>query len=194
MNVNEPDLSSSLGDRFCRGDECVRNSDENISLIDTGRHECKSQCVGSAIHTDTVFRATEGRKLTLKVLNHRPANKPSGPESFLDHSQELLFELLMRRHKIKKRYSHRIGHATFSPRSQISGTLRDFQPQLRLQAHPWSPRCPPLQSRFRQPLYCSGLWIRNRSTPLCKSLSFQPSSRLPSAGRHQERLPADRCH
>src|SRR5208283_604883 len=136
MNVDKPDLRASLGDRFCCSYKCVRNSDQDVSLFHTCRHKCKSQRVGSAIHSDAVFHTAKGRKLTFKIFNHRSANKPSIAESLFDHCQEFRLELLMRGNKIQERYFHRVSHAAFSPRSQISETWRDSPPRLRSRVHP----------------------------------------------------------
>src|SRR5579862_305175 len=103
IDVHERDMRSHLGDGFGGCDKGVRYRDHDLIWLDVGRHECESQCIGSAVYADTVFGVAESGELPLKLFHHWTANKTRSRQGLFHYLQEFGLQFLMRRYQIKKR-------------------------------------------------------------------------------------------
>src|SRR6267154_1563466 len=75
VNVDEYNLRPNLRNRFGRGNEGVRNGDNDVVRSHTGSHEREAQRIRSTVYPNTIFRGTEFSEFTLKVFDHRSADK-----------------------------------------------------------------------------------------------------------------------
>src|SRR5216684_2174155 len=75
VNVDEYNLRPNLRNCFGRGNERMRNGDNDVVGSHTGSHEREAQRIRSTVYANTIFRGTEFGEFTLKIFDHRSADK-----------------------------------------------------------------------------------------------------------------------
>src|SRR5215469_8738068 len=158
VDINKFRNGACLRDSFSRGDEGVRNSKNSITRVDSGRHDCKAQCVRAAAYRYRMINVTKLSKRPFKLLYHWSTDEPSTPESPMEDTCELFFEFHVRGNKINERnvirHVVKDGHREL-PQSVLGNAALwpDFQQRSNSVEHLWLRRYQLRQSRSHQYLY-----------------------------------------
>ena len=102
VDIYEGEVRTGLGNRFGRRNKRVRHGNNDVSLLNTRRHEGKAQRIGAAVHADALLRVAKLRKLAFKFFEHRAANESCSVQRLLNDFEEFCSQLLMRGNQIKE--------------------------------------------------------------------------------------------
>jgi len=103
VDVNKIRLRSRLGYSFCSRNKRMGHRDNDIAGLDARCHQGKTDRVCAARDSDAVRRIAEARVVSLKFLNHRPANKTRCSQCLLKDRNQFVLELLVKADQIQKR-------------------------------------------------------------------------------------------
>ena len=96
-------VGAGLTDRLDRRDERVRHGDDGVAAADSRGHQREANRVGAVGDANAVLRAAVGRELALEGLDLRSADERGRAERLAERLHQLLLELAMRSHQVKKR-------------------------------------------------------------------------------------------
>jgi len=91
VDIDENRPRAGLGDGLRRGDERIRDRDDDGPLLEARRHESESHRVGAAGHAHTVPSTAELGEIALESFDHGAAYKRPGPQGCGENLAEFFF-------------------------------------------------------------------------------------------------------
>src|SRR5258706_9582289 len=111
IHIHEIRKRSGLRNCLGRGNECVRNRENNVSRLNTRASKSKTQGISTAADAHAMFGVAKLGEFTLKSLDGGAPNECSGSDGCRKSSNELILEFDMRCNEIDKGNRAIHGHS-----------------------------------------------------------------------------------